>query len=445
MLRILADSDKGNPKETVSCPSVDQVGYYRPVYTDRICDGRLDCHNGEDENGTLAKCKPEALLLAGLGGCCASYIVKGHLIGEVEYKYKMSSYVLAYGNWVNPNNSSQMIFRYDNPGSPLKGTWVHSVNGEMGEDKTTLLYSASSNEVNTACPPTDTTWKDTSGNQFSVVCKSSGPEFIDIKKCQDAKCDPVASCTDTALGFVCKCPSTHYGNGITCNEIIIEDECSNGNHNCPQVCHDKIIGYTCSCRDDQIDINGDGLVCVDIGAKKCCETFRIGVDGRNDIKLMCSYQRINSYTGMMDYTCEPDREFAAYKPLIPLPAAVQYIQHQNTPGYYLTAGIGLLAEGDIQTRPTFVTKSTSNISWCPSTISSDWEIASGFSWSLQCLDYTYINPEWQIDYDECTSGTNNCDFNAICTNVQGGFYCTCMAGFTGDGINCKPLGPFSFS
>ena len=441
------DADKGNPKDNVSCPSVDQVGYTRPVYVDRLCDGKLDCHNGEDENGWLAKCIPEALIETGnSAGCCKSYIVKKPFdINAIEYKFEEGSYPYTHGNWVNPDNSSELLLRFDVVG-PYEGTWMHAVAGEPGDEEV-FSYTATSNEINptnTACPPTDKMWHDSAGNQFSVLCKSSGPEVYDVQKCQDAKCDPVATCIDTVIGYTCKCPSTHYGNGITCTEHIIEDECLNGNHDCPEICNDQVIGFSCSCQDDQIDAEGDGRICKK--DPKCCETFSMGIDGRNDIQLMCSMRETNEFTGMMDYTCEPNREFSAYKPLLQSPAVIQYLSHAYVPGYYLMTGTGLLAEPWLETRPMYVTRNEPRLgAVCPSIKSSDWETSNGLVWSFKCFDYTYIlDPEFQPDHDECATGDNNCDLNAICTNIQGGFYCNCMAGFTGDGVNCKPLEPFSF-
>ena len=42
------------------------------------------------------------------------------------------------------------------------------------------------------------------------------------------------------------------------------------------------------------------------------------------------------------------------------------------------------------------------------------------------------------DVDECTSGTANCDANAMCSNSPGGFTCTCNSGFEGNGQTCAP-------
>ncbi|XP_038066602.1 uncharacterized protein LOC119736659 [Patiria miniata] len=43
-----------------------------------------------------------------------------------------------------------------------------------------------------------------------------------------------------------------------------------------------------------------------------------------------------------------------------------------------------------------------------------------------------------IDFDECSAVMNrdNCDTFANCTNIDGGFLCTCTAGYTGSGVTC---------
>ena len=40
-----------------------------------------------------------------------------------------------------------------------------------------------------------------------------------------------------------------------------------------------------------------------------------------------------------------------------------------------------------------------------------------------------------IDVDECTEGVDDCHHNATCSNTPGGFNCTCVSGFSGDGAN----------
>ncbi|XP_076821613.1 uncharacterized protein LOC143468345 isoform X3 [Clavelina lepadiformis] len=49
----------------------------------------------------------------------------------------------------------------------------------------------------------------------------------------------------------------------------------------------------------------------------------------------------------------------------------------------------------------------------------------------------------QDDVDECAENRHNCHRNARCANTIGGFTCTCMAGYIGDGTTCElnVLGP----
>lgn len=50
----------------------------------------------------------------------------------------------------------------------------------------------------------------------------------------------------------------------------------------------------------------------------------------------------------------------------------------------------------------------------------------------------FIFKFYLLDIDECTNSTmNNCDpNNGNCTNTEGGFNCSCNAGYSGDGITC---------
>ena len=41
------------------------------------------------------------------------------------------------------------------------------------------------------------------------------------------------------------------------------------------------------------------------------------------------------------------------------------------------------------------------------------------------------------DIDECgEGGGNDCSSNATCTNTPGGYNCTCLHGYTGNGTTC---------
>lgn len=42
-----------------------------------------------------------------------------------------------------------------------------------------------------------------------------------------------------------------------------------------------------------------------------------------------------------------------------------------------------------------------------------------------------------IDIDECAANTHDCGADAICTNNEGSFTCSCPDGFEGDGKTCQ--------
>ena len=44
------------------------------------------------------------------------------------------------------------------------------------------------------------------------------------------------------------------------------------------------------------------------------------------------------------------------------------------------------------------------------------------------------------DIDECQAGTNSCDENAACSNTVGSYICSCLFGYSGDGMTCTGRG-----
>lgn len=42
-----------------------------------------------------------------------------------------------------------------------------------------------------------------------------------------------------------------------------------------------------------------------------------------------------------------------------------------------------------------------------------------------------------LDTDECKYDLDNCHADAFCTNTDGSFNCTCLIGYSGDGVTCE--------
>ena len=73
--------------------------------------------------------------------------------------------------------------------------------------------------------------------------------------------------------------------------------------------------------------------------------------------------------------------------------------------------------------------------------------------NITCVSQKLIYVELIIfdpDINECVDGIDACDDDAFCTNVAGGYVCTCAPGFIGDGFTCtaqqfapQPCGRFN--
>ena len=46
------------------------------------------------------------------------------------------------------------------------------------------------------------------------------------------------------------------------------------------------------------------------------------------------------------------------------------------------------------------------------------------------------------DINECSSSSHSCDVNAVCSNTEGSYTCSCKPGYLGDGKSC--VGKFYF-
>ena len=58
-----------------------------------------------------------------------------------------------------------------------------------------------------------------------------------------------------------------------------------------------------------------------------------------------------------------------------------------------------------------------------------------FSLAVMIIHINFFSTVY-TDIDECTTGTHNCDMNALCTDTDGSFNCTCNSGYEGNGTLC---------
>ena len=62
------------------------------------------------------------------------------------------------------------------------------------------------------------------------------------------------------------------------------------------------------------------------------------------------------------------------------------------------------------------------------------------------MDTELISPfNHKIEKDECSSNSQSCDVNAVCSNAKGTYTCICKAGYSGDGRTCSGTVYFIFN
>ena len=60
-------------------------------------------------------------------------------------------------------------------------------------------------------------------------------------------------------------------------------------------------------------------------------------------------------------------------------------------------------------------------------------------YTCECNLGFFLNGADCTDINECENGQNDCDSNAVCTNIPGSFSCVCNNGYVGDGKTCDDI------
>ncbi|XP_041348350.1 fibrillin-3-like isoform X2 [Gigantopelta aegis] len=330
--------------------------------------------------------------------------------------------------------------------------------------------------------------------------KMEGNVCKDIDECDavtdSLSCDVNALCTNTDGSFTCTCDAGFIMAGTVCND---KDECKDGSHNCGvnSICSNTGGSFTCTCQTGySMDINE----CIEL--PKTCQQVKeanpMSRDGLFDIypplmkgerlKVYCyemdttpvefldfpnmndgnypdvenptcgaTDKKINSLQigstmyakiriNIQKLTIVQDTTFAV-GPLTPAQygeAADCYTPHRN--GVQAHCGpkgqFGIDLTGtNVNIHPqqqweTFGQDSFKNIS-----IDSGGQKVNiscgGYCGGCRPVGDLRLAPLTNIN--ECIGNMHNCDVNAVCTNNDGSFTCTCQAGFSMDANICKDI------
>jgi len=92
--------------------------------------------------------------------------------------------------------------------------------------------------------------------------------------------------------------------------------------------------------------------------------------------------------------------------------------------------------------------STTSIRWCLMIHHANWPYeCSGVPACVcqLCDNVLNITPSIGVDIDECAENNGGCNDQAVCSNTEGSFACTCNDGFAGDGFTCTGMSSSSLS
>ena len=269
-------------------------------------------------------------------------------------------------------------------------------------------------------------------------CKSSDSEGEDKDPCQNANCDPVATCIAEGGSATCICPDGYEdinGDGKECQDI---DECVGGLDDCDEVadCQNTEGGYECICPDGYEDVSGDGKVCQDIdecvGGLDDCDEVADCQNTEGGYECICpdGYEDVNGDGTECVQACTPEGESHGVVPDAPEccaglesvgcdavdPDTGQCVPCQGAT-YCTACGDGDCGDGENECR-------------CP-----------------EDCEPTNCTPEGEShavvpDAPECCTGLESVGCDAVdpdtgqCVPCQGATYCTeCGDGDCGDGEN----------
>ena len=295
-------------KEHVMCSKEDELGFFRPVFVDRLCDGIIDCHDESDEDESRFKCGK-------ISGCCEGY----HLWDETDSGQKLiNKYEKVdlfedrpyYNGFNQITHQMETLFCIKNDNG--NDRWLIVENPQtIINSKGMLGFKEAFSSTN--CPPVGVTWSGNENNrQFKLECfhKRRGVNY-----CDKSFCDINAHCINLLNDYKCECNYGFTGDGKICTEIPEVNECATKQHDCSKnaFCVDQRFGYTCVCEHGFIDRNSakPGRGCESQKPPNgCCEKFQMFSHGnytKNELMISCS---IKDYTTFLyspirqSYICE---------------------------------------------------------------------------------------------------------------------------------------------
>ncbi|KAI8501527.1 hypothetical protein Bbelb_207980, partial [Branchiostoma belcheri] len=254
-------------------------------------------------------------------------------------------------------------------------------------------------------------------------------EFVDA--CESSPCHNGACANDNSGGYLCTCAAGWTG--TDCDGDV--NECLQGSHSCHANanCSNTEGSYTCTCQDG---FEGDGQSCTESCISWTDWFDRDNPTATGDWETMTELRNENpgricdSPTGIQARVVGTGQDASSTGEVFAWNDPVNGFvcrKADQTDGVCLDYEVRLCCpEVDIDECASGA-HSCHPDAYCTNT-------PGGFN--CTCMPGYQGNGQTCTDVDECQSGSHDCSPSAVCTNTAGGFNCSCPSGYTGDGRTC---------
>ncbi|XP_078675153.1 uncharacterized protein LOC144913015 isoform X3 [Branchiostoma floridae x Branchiostoma belcheri] len=254
-------------------------------------------------------------------------------------------------------------------------------------------------------------------------------EFVDA--CESRPCHNGACANDNSGGYLCTCAAGWTG--TNCDGDV--NECLQGSHSCHAnaTCLNTEGSYTCTCQDGFV---GDGQSCTESCISWTDWFDRDNPTATGDWETMTELRNENpgricdSPTGIQARVVGTGQDASSTGEVFAWNDPVNGFvcrKADQTDGVCLDYEVRLCCpEVDIDECASGAHSCHPDAS-CTNT-------PGGFN--CTCMPGYQGNGQTCTDVDECQSGSHDCSPSAVCTNTAGGFNCSCPSGYTGDGRTC---------
>ncbi|XP_076816426.1 uncharacterized protein LOC143462236 isoform X2 [Clavelina lepadiformis] len=266
----------------------------------------------------------------------------------------------------------------------------------------------------------------------------------DLDECISNPCDINADCVNKLGSFECKCQTGFNGNGFNCSDL---DECDSNPCDINADCGNTLGSFGCQCK---AGFSGDGFNCSEL-INRCNATCNIdecvNVFGSwRCVDSICSSPVLNDRTGIIISPNFPNNYDNSLDCVTTIQAGFREVVKISFLNF--TVEVNVNAEGVPGQQgctwdwlELFDNATERSGKLCGNSLPINYTSDTNTLMIRFRSDTVYTHSGfvlmWEIENHPCVPSP--CDINADCPFNNGSYQCSCIPGFTGDGINCTDI------